>query len=88
MTSVSSSFLSSISLTPMHFAHLLVSLGSAIVASSLTLNTRSLPSGFDSAGCYGAPTPPWEKGCHPGWYYGDHPKSYPDVFCLTPVSFK
>ncbi|THU99815.1 hypothetical protein K435DRAFT_568257, partial [Dendrothele bispora CBS 962.96] len=21
---------------------------------------------------YGAPIPPWERGYHPGWYYGDH----------------
>ncbi|THU82668.1 hypothetical protein K435DRAFT_971864 [Dendrothele bispora CBS 962.96] len=21
---------------------------------------------------YGAPIPPWKKGYHPGWYYGDH----------------
>lgn len=20
---------------------------------------------------YNAPYPPWEKGCHPGWYYGN-----------------
>ncbi|KAF8347345.1 hypothetical protein F5887DRAFT_957970 [Amanita rubescens] len=67
----------------MLFAHLFVSLGSAMVASSLTL-TGSIPPGFDSDGHFGAQTPPWAKGCHPGWYYGENPSSYPDVFCLTP----
>ena len=41
---------------------------------------------LSSDNCFNAPTPPWEAGCHPGWYFGNgHPKSdqYP---CLEDVS--
>ncbi|KAJ7182761.1 hypothetical protein C8R43DRAFT_1145144 [Mycena crocata] len=25
---------------------------------------------INAGNCYGAPTPPWQNGCKPGWYYG------------------
>jgi len=34
---------------------------------------------------YGAPIPPWEPGCKPGWYYGPHPGDHPDLPCLGGV---
>jgi len=68
----------------MRFAHLLVCLSAAIVASSLTLNTRGLPSGFNAAGHYGSPIPPWEGGSYPGWYFGEHcPSGYHNLLCLS-----
>lgn len=72
----------------MRVAHLLICLSAAIVASALTLGTRSVPSGFNAAGHYNAPHPPWESGAKPGWYFGSHAGQYPDLFGLTPVGIK
>ncbi|KAK7444342.1 hypothetical protein VKT23_015354 [Stygiomarasmius scandens] len=34
--------------------------------------TTDLGSNLVASNFYGAPIPPWKKGYHPGWYYGDH----------------
>ncbi|TFK74554.1 hypothetical protein BDN72DRAFT_853899 [Pluteus cervinus] len=39
--------------------------------------------GLNSGNHYGAPTPPWKKGCKPGWYLGTKPSKHPGIPCLT-----
>ncbi|KAJ6551329.1 hypothetical protein B0H19DRAFT_950401 [Mycena capillaripes] len=58
-------------------------------ASAATFSSESIASGLTltAKNYYGAPTPPWKAGHHPGWYYG---KSTPPqgVACnLQGVSF-
>ncbi|KAL9711425.1 hypothetical protein Ac2012v2_005970 [Leucoagaricus gongylophorus] len=50
----------------------------------ISLNLGSIFGGADlsSTNHYGAPIPPWEPGCKPGWYYGPHPGDHPDLPCL------
>lgn len=40
---------------------------------------------LSSSNHYGAPIPPWEPGCQPGWYYGPNPAAHPDLPCLGGV---
>jgi len=44
--------------------------------------------GFDAGpdNFYNAPTPPWQPGAVPGWYYGPNPQKYPDLWCLHDVN--
>jgi hypothetical protein len=45
--------------------------------------------GFDltNTNKYGSPTPPWESGHKPGWFYGqNNPFKYPQYPCLSGVS--
>lgn len=53
----------------------------------ISLNLGSIFGGADlsSTNHYGAPIPPWEPGCKPGWYYGPHPGDHPDLPCLGGV---
>ncbi|KXN92433.1 hypothetical protein AN958_07992 [Leucoagaricus sp. SymC.cos] len=37
---------------------------------------------------YGSPSPPWQPGSKPGWYYGPHPEKSPGLPCLTPDNCK
>ncbi|KAK2462505.1 hypothetical protein APHAL10511_005475 [Amanita phalloides] len=70
----------------MHFAHLLVALGTAAVVSSsaVDISKRQVPDSFCAKHHYNAPYPPWQVGAHPGWYFGDYPEDHRDLFCLTP----
>lgn len=54
---------------------------------SLSLNLGGLFDGFDltNTNHYGAPIPPWVAGHKPGWYYGPHPGSHPELPCLGGV---
>jgi hypothetical protein len=36
---------------------------------------------------FGAPSPPWEGGSKPGWFYSISNDDHPDLFCLTPVCY-
>lgn len=36
-------------------------------------STNDVGSQLAESNSYGAPIPPWEPGCSPGWYYGDQP---------------
>jgi len=42
-------------------------LASAVVGKDLSLD---LSVQLSLSNHYGAPHPPWESGCYPGWYYG------------------
>ncbi|KAG7442461.1 uncharacterized protein BT62DRAFT_383928 [Guyanagaster necrorhizus] len=44
----------------------------------------SLSAKINKGNCYGAPVPPWDAGCSPGWYYGDHHPSS-SLICLKDV---
>jgi len=48
------------------------------------LNFKGL-TGYDfSRGTrYNAPTPPWQRGAKPGWYFGAHPERHPRMLCMT-----
>lgn len=35
---------------------------------------------------YGAPIPPWSRGCHPGWYFGNHAERHPKLVHLYKVN--
>jgi len=37
---------------------------------------------------YNALIPPWERGAHPGWYYGSNPQENDQYPCLRPDSCK
>lgn len=50
-----------------------ISVASASTAASPATLSLQLGSSLTASNHYGAPLPPWEPGCHPGWYYGDHP---------------
>ncbi|KAH6904539.1 hypothetical protein BKA70DRAFT_1432290 [Coprinopsis sp. MPI-PUGE-AT-0042] len=38
---------------------------------------------WSPANHYNAPTPPWQPGANPGWYFGSHPEKHPKLFCLV-----
>jgi hypothetical protein len=42
-------------------------------AASASPSAAALGTTYSQADHYGAPIPPWKKGCKPGWYYGDNP---------------
>ncbi|KAL0573851.1 hypothetical protein V5O48_008092 [Marasmius crinis-equi] len=44
----------------------------ALAASATAALQSTLGQKLTKANHYGAPIPPWQKGCHPGWYYGDN----------------
>ncbi|KAJ3773550.1 hypothetical protein FB446DRAFT_844737 [Lentinula raphanica] len=52
----------------------------ALSASSFANATlqENLSNSLSQANFYGAPIPPWEVGCHPGWYYGNDPGAVVD----------
>ncbi|KAF9055012.1 hypothetical protein BDZ89DRAFT_2672 [Hymenopellis radicata] len=56
-----------------------VSVASASTAASTATLTLELSATLNEENCYGAPTPPWEAGCKPGWYYGDFPNTLENV---------
>jgi len=71
---------------------LLQSLGGVPTASTVRSTDISLDLGglfggadLSSSNHYGAPIPPWEPGCQPGWYYGPNPAAHPDLPCLGGV---
>ncbi|KAG7095364.1 hypothetical protein E1B28_006123 [Marasmius oreades] len=43
----------------------------AAPATEASINLQ-LAGGLSLSNNFGAPIPPWEPGCVPGWYYGDH----------------
>ncbi|KAG6812619.1 hypothetical protein H0H92_001838 [Tricholoma furcatifolium] len=57
---------------------------SGVMASPLTvsLDATSIFGDLSSSNYYGAPTPPWEAGANPGWYFGSSPELYPTLTCL------
>ncbi len=63
----------------MHFfSTLLVAVATALTVSGAATTTQTNASSdvsltLNKGNHYGAPIPPWESGCSPGWYYGDHP---------------
>ncbi|KAL0061219.1 hypothetical protein AAF712_011978 [Marasmius tenuissimus] len=52
----------------MRFASLFVVAVTAVAAVSATF----LPFKLFKGNHWGAPIPPWQIGCRPGWYFGDH----------------
>lgn len=73
----------------MRFTFLLTGLATATAVSSLTIspNLFGLIGGSDPSTSdhhFGASTPPWNSGAHPGWYFGKDYDHHPDLFCLTP----
>jgi len=60
---------------------------SAVRSTDISLDLGGLFGGADlsSSNHYGAPIPPWEPGCKPGWYYGPNPGDHPDLPCLGGV---
>ena len=52
----------------MRFASLFLVAVTAVATVSATL----IPPKLHKGNHYGAPIPPWVKGCKPGWYFGDH----------------
>ncbi|KAJ7131204.1 hypothetical protein C8R44DRAFT_871727 [Mycena epipterygia] len=50
------------------FSALAVAVSGAMATATFT--SESVSAGFNAQNYYGAPIPPWEKGHHPGWYYG------------------
>ncbi len=50
-----------------------VSVASASTAASTATLSLTLGATLNEDNHYGAPTPPGEDGCNPGWYYGDFP---------------
>ncbi|KAF9446538.1 hypothetical protein P691DRAFT_761546 [Macrolepiota fuliginosa MF-IS2] len=55
--------------------------GSAAIAASPS--PRGLGPNLNAGNHYGAPTPPWGPGAHPGWYFGKHPEAHPGLTCLS-----
>ncbi|KAK0190809.1 hypothetical protein F5146DRAFT_1045854 [Armillaria mellea] len=60
------------------FSALLVTVATALTVSGAATTTQTNASSdvsltLNKGNHYGAPIPPWEPGCAPGWYYGDHP---------------
>lgn len=55
---------------------------------SLNIDAKSLL-GIDLSlgNFYGAPSPPWTSGSHPGWYFGDHGYLFPELTCLEGVRY-
>ena len=53
-------------------AILLVSAPAASATPSAAV-ARGYGTTYSQADHYGAPIPPWKKGCKPGWYYGNNP---------------
>ncbi|KAF9022926.1 hypothetical protein BDZ89DRAFT_923339, partial [Hymenopellis radicata] len=51
----------------------------ASTASSDATLSAALGGELSLANHYGAPIPPWQKGCKPGWYYGDHPQNLQSI---------
>jgi len=66
----------------MRFYSLLPVLASATVVCSMSV-PPTLPQFLE--GHFGAPSPPWNMGARPGWYFGDDNNKHPDLFCFTPL---
>ncbi|KAF7335907.1 hypothetical protein MSAN_02327900 [Mycena sanguinolenta] len=52
------------------FSTLFVAAASVAATTNFSSASVALAGGFTEKDCYGAPTPPWKTGHHPGWYYG------------------
>lgn len=56
---------------------------SAVAAPNTSLTMKSALLNINAGNCWGAPTPPWENGCHPGWYYGRQEYAPTGLLCLV-----
>ncbi|KAJ6611219.1 hypothetical protein B0H10DRAFT_1919017 [Mycena sp. CBHHK59/15] len=62
---------------------LVSSVSAAVSATSAQTQALTLARGITKDNCYGAPIPPWEEGCHPGWYYGPPDLAPAGLACLV-----
>jgi hypothetical protein len=56
---------------------------SAVAAPNTSLAMKSALLNINAGNCWGAPIPPWEDNCHPGWYYGRKEYAPTGLLCLV-----
>ncbi|KAJ6551322.1 hypothetical protein B0H19DRAFT_995847 [Mycena capillaripes] len=70
-------------ITLLSAVYIFTSGASAIASANVSLEVVRTASGITAGNCYGAPIPPWQQGCYPGWYYGNSQNAPTGLACLV-----